>query len=168
MVVQVDVSENYINRVRSKQSATITLNAYPDWRIPAAVIAVIPTADRSKATVKVRVGFKQRDSRIVPEMGARVSFLEDTAQPHVGVATAAVIVDLVRAAPSLTEYSTRMWARRMENNTMSKRMMATTVVTFKRRSIFYNALPILRLLLRRPVLRPRPWVCAAAARISAR
>ena len=90
--VDVDVSENFINRVRSKQSATITLNAYPDWRIPAAVIAVIPTADRSKATVKVRVGFKQSDSRIVPEMGARVSFLEDSPQPHAGGATAAVTV----------------------------------------------------------------------------
>ena len=90
--VDVDVSENYINRVRSKQPATITLNAYPDWRIPAAVIAVIPTADRSKATVKVRVGFKQSDSRIVPEMGARVSFLEDTPQPHTGGAAATVTV----------------------------------------------------------------------------
>jgi RND family efflux transporter MFP subunit len=73
--VDVDVSENFINRVYSKQPAVITLNAYPTWRIPADVIAVIPTADRAKATVKVRIGFKQKDSRIVPEMGARVSFL---------------------------------------------------------------------------------------------
>lgn len=74
--VDVDVSENYINRVHPHQPATITLGAYPDWRIPAEVIAVIPTADRAKATVKVRLGFKESDSRIVPEMGARVSFLE--------------------------------------------------------------------------------------------
>jgi RND family efflux transporter MFP subunit len=73
--VDVDVSENFINRVYSKQPAVITLNAYPAWQIPADVIAVIPTADRAKATVKVRIGFKQKDSRIVPEMGARVSFL---------------------------------------------------------------------------------------------
>jgi multidrug efflux pump subunit AcrA (membrane-fusion protein) len=53
------------------------LNAYPDWQIPAEVIEVIPTADRSKATVKVRIGFKQKDSRIGPEMGARVAFLND-------------------------------------------------------------------------------------------
>ncbi len=53
------------------------LNAYPDWQIPAEVIEVIPTADRAKATVKVRIGFKQKDSRIVPEMGARVAFLND-------------------------------------------------------------------------------------------
>jgi RND family efflux transporter MFP subunit len=73
--VEVDVSENFINRVRPGQPATIKLNAYPDWEIPAEVIAVIPTADRSKATVKVRVGFKERDPRVLPEMGARVSFL---------------------------------------------------------------------------------------------
>ena len=75
--VEVDVSENFINRVRPGQRATIRLNAYPDWEIPAEVIAVIPTADRAKATVKVRVGFKQRDARVLPEMGARVAFLSD-------------------------------------------------------------------------------------------
>ena len=74
--VDVDVSENYINRVQPKQAASVTLNAYPDWQIPAEVIAVIPTADSAKATVKVRIGFKQKDSRIVPEMGAHVSFLD--------------------------------------------------------------------------------------------
>jgi RND family efflux transporter MFP subunit len=78
--VDVDVSENFIHRVHSQQPATITLNAYPDWQIPAEVIAVIPTADRSKATVKVRIGFKQKDPRIVPEMGARVAFLDDAHQ----------------------------------------------------------------------------------------
>lgn len=77
--VNVDVSETFINRVVGKQPAVVTLNAYPDWRIPAEVIAVIPTADRAKATVKVRIGFKERDPRIVPEMGARVSFLESAA-----------------------------------------------------------------------------------------
>jgi RND family efflux transporter MFP subunit len=72
--VEVDVSENFITRVHPGQTATVRLNAYPDWDIPASVIAVIPTADRSKATVKVRVGFKTRDARILPEMGARVAF----------------------------------------------------------------------------------------------
>jgi RND family efflux transporter MFP subunit len=75
--VEVDVSENFINRVRPSQPATVKLNAYPDWAIPAQVIAVVPTADRSKATVKVRVGFKERDARILPDMGARVSFLSE-------------------------------------------------------------------------------------------
>ncbi|MEQ9449844.1 MAG: efflux RND transporter periplasmic adaptor subunit, partial [Rhodospirillaceae bacterium] len=75
--VQVDVSENFISRVYPGQSAVITLNAYPDWRIPAEIIAVIPTADRAKATVLVRVAFKEKDDRVIPEMGARVSFLDD-------------------------------------------------------------------------------------------
>jgi len=74
---EVDVSENFINRVHPGQGATVRLNAYPDWEIPAQVLAIIPTADRSKATVKVRVGFKQKDARILPEMGARVAFLTD-------------------------------------------------------------------------------------------
>ncbi|MGH8444623.1 MAG: efflux RND transporter periplasmic adaptor subunit [Solimonas sp.] len=75
--VEVDVNENFINRVQGGKPATVRLNAYPDWNIPAEVIAVIPTADRSKATVKVRVGFKNKDPRILPEMGARVSFLSE-------------------------------------------------------------------------------------------
>ena len=73
--IQVDVNENFINRVRSGQPANAKLNAYPDWPIPAHVIAVIPTADRSKGTVTVRVAFDQKDARILPEMGVRVAFL---------------------------------------------------------------------------------------------
>ena len=73
--VEVDVSENFINRVRPEQDVTVTLNAYPDWRIPARVIAIIPTADRAKATVRVRVGLAQMDARVLPQMGVRVSFL---------------------------------------------------------------------------------------------
>ena len=102
--VEVDVSENFINRVRAGQPATIKLNAYPDWEIPAEVIAVIPTADRSKATVKVRVGFKEKDERVLPEMGARVSFLsspeaEKSANGAPAVVTQAVLVptDAVQA-----------------------------------------------------------------------
>jgi HlyD family secretion protein len=72
--IEVDVNEAYINRVQANQPATATLDAYPDWEIPAHVIAIIPTADRSKATVKVRVGFEKKDPRILPDMGVRVSF----------------------------------------------------------------------------------------------
>jgi RND family efflux transporter MFP subunit len=75
--VEVDVSENFINRVKPQQPVAIKLNAYPDWEIPGEVIATIPTADRSKATVKVRIAIKQKDPRIIPEMGARVSFLSE-------------------------------------------------------------------------------------------
>ncbi len=94
--VEVDVSENFIHRVHPDQAATVKLNAYPDWAIPAAVIAVIPTADRSKATVKVRVGFKVKDPRILPEMGARVAFLGEApaagARPVAGVIVPAAAV----------------------------------------------------------------------------
>jgi RND family efflux transporter MFP subunit len=74
--VEVDVGEAYIGRVQPKMPVEATLNAYPDWKIPAEVIAIIPTADRGKATVKVRVALKEKDPRIVPDMGVTVSFLE--------------------------------------------------------------------------------------------
>jgi RND family efflux transporter MFP subunit len=75
--IEVDVNEAYINRVQPGQPVESVLNAYPDWRIPSHVIAIIPTADRSKATVKVRIGLDAKDDRIVPDMGVRVSFLEE-------------------------------------------------------------------------------------------
>ena len=74
--VEVDVNESYINRVYPDQPATATLNAYPDFAIPARVIATIPAADRNKATVRVRIGFEQRDPRILPDMGVKVAFLQ--------------------------------------------------------------------------------------------
>ncbi len=76
--IQVDVNENFINRVEPAQKVTAKLNAYPDWQIPGHVIAVIPTADRSKGTVTVRIALDQKDPRILPEMGVRVSFLESS------------------------------------------------------------------------------------------
>ena len=72
--IEVDVSESYINRVESGQPVAAVLDSYPEWRIPAKVIAIIPTADRQKATVKVRVGFEKLDSRILPDMGVKVAF----------------------------------------------------------------------------------------------
>jgi hypothetical protein len=76
--VEVDVSENFIGRVLPQQPVRIKLNAYPDWDIPGSVIATIPTADRAKATVKVRIAILTKDSRILPDMGARVAFLGET------------------------------------------------------------------------------------------
>ena len=76
--VEVEVNESFIGRVQPKMPIQATLNAYPDWQIPGEVIAIIPTADRSKATVKVRVALNSKDARIVPDMGVRVSFLEAT------------------------------------------------------------------------------------------
>jgi RND family efflux transporter MFP subunit len=73
--VEVDVNEAYINRVHPAQAVIVTLNAYPERRYAAEVLAVIPAADRSKATVGVRVGFLELDRRVLPEMGVRVAFL---------------------------------------------------------------------------------------------
>src|SRR5690606_13556538 len=69
--VEVEVGESYIGRVKPRMPVEAVLNAYQDWRIPAEVIAIIPAADRGKATVKVRVALKERDARIVPDMGVR-------------------------------------------------------------------------------------------------
>jgi len=79
--VEVDVGEAYIGRVQPKMPVEAVLNAYPEWKIPAEVIAIIPTADRGKATVKVRIALKERDPRIVPDMGVKVGFLE-TVDPN--------------------------------------------------------------------------------------
>jgi HlyD family secretion protein len=75
--VEVDVNESYIARVKPGQKVISTLDAYPDWQIPSTVRTVIPTADRQKATVKVRVSFDQLDPRILPDMGVKVAFLGD-------------------------------------------------------------------------------------------
>ncbi|NIJ70543.1 efflux RND transporter periplasmic adaptor subunit [Xanthomonas sp. 60] len=79
--IEVEVGEAFIGRVQPKMPVEAVLNAYPEWKIPAEVIAIVPTADRGKATVKVRVALKTKDPRIVPEMGVRVSFLEQPQAP---------------------------------------------------------------------------------------
>jgi RND family efflux transporter MFP subunit len=77
--IEVDVNEAYIQRVSAGQRVSAVLDAYPDWRIPTEVIAIVPTADRQKATVRVRIGFLERDDRILRDMGVKVAFLNDTA-----------------------------------------------------------------------------------------
>jgi RND family efflux transporter MFP subunit len=79
--IEVDVSESYIARVQPGQPLTAVLDAYPEWHIPAKVRTVIPTADRQKATVKVRATFDALDPRILPDMGVKVSFLGDAPTP---------------------------------------------------------------------------------------
>jgi RND family efflux transporter MFP subunit len=74
--IEIDVNEAYINRVEPGQPVEATLDAYPDWKIPCKVIAIIPTADREKSTVKVRIGFEKLDPRILPEMSVKVAFRE--------------------------------------------------------------------------------------------
>lgn len=75
--IEIDVNEAYINRVEPGQPVEATLDAYPNWKIPCKVIAIIPTADREKSTVKVRLGFDQLDPRILPDMSVKVAFRDN-------------------------------------------------------------------------------------------
>jgi RND family efflux transporter MFP subunit len=88
--IELDVNESYINRVEAGQPAEAALDAYPDWKIPCKVIAIIPTADRQKSTVKVRVGFLKLDPRILPDMSVKVAFQEAAAAS--AIPAAAVLV----------------------------------------------------------------------------
>lgn len=90
--IEVDVNEAYIQRVSPGQPVRATLEAYPDWNIPAEVLAIVPTADRQKATVRVRVGFNELDPRILPDMGVQVKFLEADSEPGNTGDTAALLI----------------------------------------------------------------------------
>jgi len=97
--IEVDVNEAFINRVHDEQRAEAVLDAYPDWTIPSHVINIVPTADRQKATVRVRIGFDALDPRILPDMGVKVSFLEESGntaastRPGVRIPASAVLRD---------------------------------------------------------------------------
>ena len=93
--IEVDVNESYIPRVKPGQRATATLDAYPDWQIPSRVIMPVPTADRQKATVRVRLAFDQLDPRILPDMGVKVAFLGEEEK---GPASGRAVVVIPRAA----------------------------------------------------------------------
>lgn len=92
--IEVDVNEAYINRVVPGQAVEATLDAYPDWKIPSRVIAIIPTADRQRATVQVRIGFDRLDPRILPDMGVKVAFQGARSE----AATTATVVVVPRTA----------------------------------------------------------------------
>jgi len=101
--IEVDVNESFIGRVHDEQRVEATLDAYPDWNIPAHVISIVPTADRQKATVRVRIAFNTLDPRILPNMGVKTRFLDDEAPatasaaqskaPRVRIASDAVVKD---------------------------------------------------------------------------
>ena len=90
--IEVDVNESYINRVRTGQPVSAVLDAYPDWQIPANVITLVPTADRQKATVLVRIGFQKLDPRILPDMGVKVTFLREAEASDTPVAQSVTLV----------------------------------------------------------------------------
>jgi HlyD family secretion protein len=75
--IEVDVNEAFIGRLRAGTRVDATLDAYPDWTVPGAVIAIVPAANREKATVRVRIGLRQKDPRVLPDMAVKVTFLED-------------------------------------------------------------------------------------------
>jgi RND family efflux transporter MFP subunit len=90
--IEVDVNESYIGRVSAGQDVTAVLDAYPDWQIPAHVITIVPTADRQKATVLVRIAFKALDPRILPDMGIKVTFLRAANEQAAATAQAVTLV----------------------------------------------------------------------------
>ena len=90
--IEVDVNESYINRVKPAQDVTAVLDAYPDFQIPAKVITTVPTADRQKATVLVRIGFNNLDPRILPDMGVKVTFLRAAGDTDAPAAQAMALV----------------------------------------------------------------------------
>jgi len=95
--IELDVNEAFINRVAPKQRTQAVLDAYPDWEIPSHVIGIVPAADRQKATVRVRVAFDELDPRVLPDMGVKVSFLEDVPatveRPTLRVPSSAIVGD---------------------------------------------------------------------------
>jgi HlyD family secretion protein len=72
----VDVNEAFIGRVKAGGGVNAVLDAYPDWSVPASVIAIVPTANREKATVRVRIGLQRTDPRLLPDMAVKVTFEE--------------------------------------------------------------------------------------------
>ena len=119
--IEVDVNESYINRVTANQPVSAVLDAYPDWQIPAHVIAVVPTADRQKATVLVRIGFQQLDPRLLPDMGVKVTFLREA---DTAPAQAAQAVTLVPRAAITTDGATSV-VFVVRQNTVERRAIKT-------------------------------------------
>ena len=90
--IEVDVNESYISRVKDGQPVTAILDAYPDWEIPSKVRTIIPSADRQKATVKVRISFLKLDPRILPDMGIKVTFLGAEQKKPAGADVTSILI----------------------------------------------------------------------------
>ena len=105
--VEVDVNEAYINRVKSNQRVEATLDAYPDAPLAAHVVNIVPTADRTKATVRVRIGFDKLEPQILPDMGIKVRFLDDA--PVQPVATQGPRIRVPAVAVQRVEGESYVW-----------------------------------------------------------
>ena len=117
--IEIDVNEAYINRVKPGQKIVATLDAYPDWSIPCHVIAIIPTADRQRATVEVRVGFDELDSRILPDMGVKVAFQEE------GSTTATGRAGVLIPQSAISESGGKQYVLLVNNGVVERRAIAT-------------------------------------------
>lgn len=117
--IEIDVNETYINRVKPGQKIIATLDAYPDWSIPCHVIAIIPTADRQRATVEVRVGFDELDTRILPDMGVKVAFQEE------GVVTSAGRAGVMVPQSAVIEAGGKQFVLLVADGTVERRAIAT-------------------------------------------
>jgi HlyD family secretion protein len=115
--VEVDVNESYIAKVSIGQKVDAVLDAYPDWHIPGSVRTTIPTADRQKATVKVRIAFEQLDPRILPDMGVKVSFLSEADPSRKAAAQSLVPREAVR------DSNGKKLAFRVVNNKLEQRIV---------------------------------------------
>jgi hypothetical protein len=134
--IEVDVNESYINRVSPSQPVTAVLDAYPDWQIPARVITAVPTADRQKATVLVRIAFDvspgsgspragsrsaELDPRILPDMGVKVTFLREASES--GEAAAQPVALVPKTAVRSTNGTTHVFVLRQQ--TVERRAIQT-------------------------------------------
>ena len=117
--IEIDVNETYINRVKPGQQILATLDAYPNWSIPCHVIAIIPTADRQRATVEVRVGFDELDSRILPDMGVKVAFQEP------GAANLSDRAGVVIPQSAVSESGGKQYVLLVVDNMVERRAIAT-------------------------------------------
>ena len=115
--IEVDVNEAYIQRVKPGQAVSATLDAYPNWKIPADVIAIVPTADRQKATVRVRIGFRERDERVLRDMGVKVAFLGSEPPPTVSGEPQGVLI----SSMALQQDANGDYVWRVANNRIERR-----------------------------------------------
>jgi len=125
--IEIDVNETYINRVAAGQKVVATLDAYPDWVIPSHVIAIIPTADRQRATVEVRVGFDELDTRILPDMGVKVAFQEQGNSVAPPAGRAGVLVP----ESAVSENGGKKYVLLVIDNVVERRAIATAGVRGK-------------------------------------